>query len=366
MTGSSSSWRPWRCDGTELPPNVLLMAKLLVLVMVRGGTLGKLGDPFLPFFPWLDVFREPAGWFAAGLRTAFVLGAFLLFANLRVRLGSLLVGGAILLWQFAVKPEFRNHVFICGCLLSLAACHRRDEEPWLLRWQFALVYFGAGLNKLMDPDWWSGQVILVWLTQELPAAGFRLLAAWIPARVLAIALSWPTIILELALAIAFMRRRSLSWAVWCVLALHGAMFVFLVGYRFGHFIDDILIGLLAFLAWPHAGLEVRADIGVRRWLAPFLGIFGDPGCFRWAGKPPAGTWLEIAGSEKYERNGKALRALIRYCPRIYLGLFALDWLLSLLLGADTYRYATVALGGVLAVGCLPIPRRRDSRAAPDE
>jgi len=348
--------RPWRCDGTELSPNLLLMAKLLVLILIRGDVWEKLGDPFLPFLPAMDLLRSPEGWCALALRAGFAVGALAVMANAWPEIGCLILGSTVAGWQFAVTPEFRNHIFICGCLLILAGCHRNDSNPWLIRWQFFLLYAGAALNKLLQPDWWSGQMLLTWLTQELPAAGFRHLSALIPASSLALFLSWFTMIAEVVLAVCFWRKQSVRTAVWMVIALHGGMFVFLMGYRFGHFIEDILVGLIAFLEWPRQPLELRATGALRTLLARVLKISHPDAIVRLGDGPVAGNWLELHGLQTTKCNESALRTTLLLGSSLYLLLFTVDWLLEAFIGGkDAFRYLSVA--AALALLCIVVPIR---------
>lgn len=352
-----STWTigcPWRVDGTGMSPNLLLMAKLLVLVFIRGGAWARMSDPFLPFFPWLDLIRSQGGWFGHGLHLMFLMGAAAVLMNVRPRIGCLLTGAAILLWQFGVTPEFRNHIFICGCLLFLAGCHGRTADPWLIRWQFALIYAGAALNKLLQADWWTGQFLFTWLTAELPAAGFRLTAKVVPPLLLAKLLSWFTMVAETALAVCFCRRQWVRPAVWMVLLLHGGMFVFLMGYRFGHFIEDILVGLIAFLSWPEQPLEIRTKGPADSLFPRLLRLLNPAASVHPTIARESAVWLETIGSEGHPTNGLALRSVLLFSPGVYFVLFAGDWALEVLLGQwDLYRFITVSFALTLLACFAP-------------
>ncbi len=368
MTLTCRHFRPWSCSGTELSPNLLLMAKLLSLIMLRGGVWAKVGDPFLPFFPGLDLLQSSGGWFGLLLRAALVLGSLSILFNVRPATGCLASGAAVILWQFGATPAFVNHVFICGCLLFLVGCHRGDDIPWLIRWQFAVLYAGAALNKLLQPDWWSGQMLLTWLTQELPAGAFRQLSRVVAAPMLAQAMSWFTIVTEVALALCFLRRKWIRPAVWLVLLLHGAMFVFLVGYRFGHFVEDILVGLLAFLAWPTVPLELRLCVPFAQQLRRLIRLLHRDDTIRMGGTSTSGHWLELRGLPETKTDEAALRTALLLAPGFYLSLFLGDWLLECLIGGtDLYRYVSVGAALALLAIFIPVPWPRfgrQSRANP--
>lgn len=368
MTFIHRRFRPWSCTGTELSPNLLLMAKLLALILLRGEVWHKVGDPFLPYLAGLDQLQSSSGWFGLLLRAALVVGSLSILFNVRPATGCLVSGTAVILWQFGDTPAFRNHIYICGCLLFLAGCHRGDGEAWLIRWQFALLYAGAALNKLLQPDWWSGQMLLTWLTQELPAGAFRQLSRVVAAPMLAQAMSWFTIITEVALALCFLRRKWIRPAVWLVLLLHGAMFVFLVGYRFGHFVEDILVGLLAFLAWPTLPLELRVQVPFARQLRRLFRFLHPDDTIRMEGTSTPGHWLELHGLPETQTDEAALRTTLLLAPGFYLSLFLGDWLLErLLVGLDLYRYVSVGAALALLAIFIPVPWPRfgrQSRANP--
>ena len=48
-------------------------------------------------------------------------------------------------------------------LLFLAGLTNDKEPPYLLIFQLSIVYFGASINKFLEPDWWSGAFMDTWL-----------------------------------------------------------------------------------------------------------------------------------------------------------------------------------------------------------
>jgi hypothetical protein len=63
-----SSWNPLRVTGTDLPPQLLLMAKVLVLGLVLKNYHLGFPDVFAPFFEWMEVF--PAPWYRRAFKVA--------------------------------------------------------------------------------------------------------------------------------------------------------------------------------------------------------------------------------------------------------------------------------------------------------
>src|SRR5262245_36430362 len=96
LSTTAVSWNPLRCSGTALPPQLLLMAKLIAIALLLTNHVRLLPDPFLPFVPGLDRLVEP--WlFQKTLQTVFILSAAALLLNRQVRTMCLLLGGSILI-----------------------------------------------------------------------------------------------------------------------------------------------------------------------------------------------------------------------------------------------------------------------------
>jgi hypothetical protein len=127
-----------------------------------------------------------------------------------------------------------NRLFTAMLLLLLGLIRRPEQQCWL-RWQCAVVFFGAAFDKALGWDWWSGQ-FLHSLVAEL--ANYGLL--WSPgghsggrhvvAEILAqgagrpvfAVVSWGVIGVECALAWGYLRNRS--WVV----PVNAAFFVGLI------------------------------------------------------------------------------------------------------------------------------------------
>src|SRR5215470_10635878 len=81
---------PFAIFGADLPPNLLLMAKLIVLGLLLQTQL-PLSNRFLPFFPFLDRMGSPAV-FHGTLVLVFLIATTALFLNWRVRAASTVLG----------------------------------------------------------------------------------------------------------------------------------------------------------------------------------------------------------------------------------------------------------------------------------
>src|SRR4029077_4695615 len=97
-------WNPLRCGRTELPVNLVIMAKAIAIALLLTGHFLLLPDPFLPFIPGMDLI--PGVWFQRGMQALMVAAAVALLLNVRVRLTSLLLGMSLLLSVVASKAYY--------------------------------------------------------------------------------------------------------------------------------------------------------------------------------------------------------------------------------------------------------------------
>lgn len=230
-----ASWSPVACHGTALAPSVLLAAKLLVLyVWIVGVKFAP--DVHLPFLPFLDAVPAIPG--ARTLATlVFGAASLAILLNHRVRLASFTCGALVLASVLSSRLAYSNSRTFLGLLfvwIALQDPALRDlGGRWMLRAQLALVYGGAGLNKLLDPDWRSGRFFEHWTLEVLELPRHASAAALLPEGLLWSGLGWITIVAELGLASLFaatLWRRGLTpWAVAAGLGLHTGMLVYTAG-----------------------------------------------------------------------------------------------------------------------------------------
>ena len=220
VTAPRPSWQPWRCDGTALPPSWLLSAKLLALAIVPGRRLLAAGPPFLPFVTWLDAPLAHA-WLQPLVIVAFYAGVAALLLNRAVRAASITIALAVLVHIAAHRLEYANNVlFPCVFLLLIGLYHPRTGlAP--LRWQLALVYGGAALNKLLEPDWWSGRVVDTLMLEAFHLPWYAALSSRLPA--LGALLGGLTIVCETATAVAAACARDTRVVIGLMIAFHGGM-----------------------------------------------------------------------------------------------------------------------------------------------
>jgi hypothetical protein len=207
---------------------------------------GYFGDRFhLPLLP--DAFVPSAG-------------IFLGLLGLQLALGALAVGGwfsreALALhallgihWLLCDRLQYHNNRFAL-CLLAFLCAFTPCDRSWLFfrgrahtlpaearrgaTWarqlialQISAIYFSSGSGKLLDPDWFGGQTMLVRFTdgiEKLAQDGWPIpkwsiglaSAPWFASLA-----SKSAILLELSLALALWWRRTRVVALWAGVVFH--------------------------------------------------------------------------------------------------------------------------------------------------
>src|SRR5262249_43044921 len=231
-------------------------AKLIVLAVLLQRHL-PLSSHFLPFLPFFDQIGSPAA-FHRVLVLVFLIAAGALFLNWRMRAASTVLDLTILVSILASRPAFSNNLAYCGALLFLMGLQAPDREPRLLRLQVVLLYFGAGLNKLLDPDWRSGQFFEYWFGHVHSHAWYLTIAGHMPALLASKLMSWSSFSTELGLSVMLLFRRLYPLAIWVGLLFHTSMLV-MTDLTFRLYYVAVCASYLAFVAWPMKPLTVIYD-----------------------------------------------------------------------------------------------------------
>jgi hypothetical protein len=338
---------PLRISGTELPDNVLLMAKVITLAFIATGQFRLFSWHFLPFLRVFDDLGTPAV-FHWTLVTVFLAAAAALFYNQHVRICCFVLGGVILISLLSSRAYFENNRTYCACLLILAGLCNRGQSPWPIRLQVVLVYFGAALNKLMEPDWRSGQFFAYWFGGIHHPDLWARVTAFIPATPLAQLVCWATIITELVLVAGFLVPRWYSWSIWLGAAYHTTLLL-LMNSTFGMFYYAMLASYLAFIDWPTLPLEVRYDEAKAPW-SRLLERLDTAGIFEWNTLTPKEALergshdLVVVDRGKSYRGFVALKRVLLFTPLTY-------FCYVILLGRQPhfFQYHRWAAAGVLAL-----------------
>jgi hypothetical protein len=301
-------FRPWRVTGTEMLPSLLVMGKLLFALLLCEGFLWKVGPPFLPFVPWLDLLRDALGeeWvyeYYRAYQAVFLLSGALLWLNIRPRAASVVLGLCVLFLMIGSKSMFRNHVFVVGCFFLLAGLSRPGRPPRLLYWQLSLIYLGAFLDKVLLEDWATGRFMDNFLAIARVNPVYLAIVEVLPRTWVAFTLSWASMVTELALGLGFLFRQTRAAAVWGAVLFHFSLYVFLEGDTFGHFLEDLLLAFIVVVAWPRGPVWVAPRPGSADAVRRIVRLFDWDRLFvvRSAdAEPPPGT---VAGPIPLDRVG---------------------------------------------------------------
>lgn len=329
----------FKFEGTEMQPQLLLMSKLILVLLVAHGFFNYIDDPFIPFVSQLDLFNEMPGLFKNILRIGFILFGILLLFNIRVRIVCIFLGIIIITAIIASKPVFRNHLFIVGCALLLAGLSDREGHPWLINIQLSLVYLGAFVNKILDSDWWNGAFMHNWLQYGRENPIYIEISSILPDYWFALLLSWIAICAELIIGALILSKRWRLFGVWIAIIFHSGLFA-LIGIRFTHFMDAIFIMFLAFLVWPKRQVIARYKNDTSEWFRRMIRILDWDRKIIWIKSPEIeNSWLEMEYDKTYKKNEFALRSLLLYSTGFYVLLFILNLIFVFLIDHRFISYA---------------------------
>lgn len=315
-------WHPLRITGTPMPPNLLLMCKIIAVAILATEHFRILPDPFLPFIDGIDRLATPDV-FRITLKTTAVVSAVLLLFNRGVRLSALVLGSCLLLGVVSSKAYYGNNKTFCGLALVLAGLSDFDRPAYLLRWQLALVYFGAALNKLLDPDWQSGLFFEHWAGTKLKNPVYLAVSSALPTLLAGKLVCWGTLLAEFAAAIGLLVPRLVPWAL-VVNTLFQVGLLEFTGTTFTLFFYGMQAATLAFVTWPDT-LSIEADDRkVRhRLLRRVLRCFDPDGLQHWQTSTAADRLRLQLGGGKVSTGFAVVQRLLLFSPVFWLAMTVL-------------------------------------------
>lgn len=328
-----SKYSPLKISSSELQPNILLMCKMLITLLLLHGFFLEIKDPYLPYIKWFDIFNSYPGFFKYSLRIGFIIFGLMLFFNFKTKWSSLTLGIIVILTLLSSKPLFRNHIFIAGCILFLVGLSDPKGIPWLIIIQISIVYFGASLNKILQIDWWTGQFMDNWLGVARDNAIYNFMSSLLPNLWLAKFMSWSAIIVEFVIAVSILIKKWRSFGIWLLIVFHFAMFTMLA-FRFGHFVQDIFIILIAFLNWPKQKIEIKFN-NKFILLKKIIGFMDWDKLYIWHEGTKDGN--NVFESKNSESKSLSFISLLMYCEGFYVFLLFFDYLMmKLVYSAEPY------------------------------
>ena len=248
------SWNSNSPDTTRIP--LLFAARMLVIFLIWVRGMKHILPPFLPFIPGMEILREFA-WVYTLLDWLYWVSLVAVFAGIRFQQFSIILGALVLFVILGAKPQFSNSFLFSGCLLFLIGVYRPGLE-WVFRVQIALLYLGAGINKLFDPDWLSGRYFEFFLSEVYVNPISRVLTSLFEVGVLGITLSWATIFIELTFGIWALVGRKTVLLFLLIQLFHLSMLVLTLGELSFIFYFLMSVGGYLILPWDELrGKKIR-------------------------------------------------------------------------------------------------------------
>jgi hypothetical protein len=312
-----TSWNPLKCSGTGLPVNLTVLVKVLAIALLLTNHVRILPDPWLSFIPPMDAI--PPLLFKRTLQTVFIVSALAIVFNRRIRIASLILGATMLLAVVSSKAYYGNNKTFCGLMLFLAGLYKPGGYPFL-RWQLALTYFGAGLNKLLDADWHSGVFFENWAVNRLHQPWYIALDALLPAMFLARFMCWATIVTELGIIPCILIPGLYEWAIILNVLFQASLLLF-TGTTFTVFFYSMTAASLAFVEWPTEPVAVLYDANRTSANAAkqFFSSWDFDQRLLWV--PTEGS-LHFSVGDRVHRGFGALRMLLLLNPVTYFAIAA--------------------------------------------
>lgn len=310
-----ASWNPLTVSGTALPDNLLLATKLVAIAFVLSGQLTDLPNHFLPFLSVLGHLGSPHA-FHLALELIFAFAAAVLLVNRQVRTMCLVLAAVLLVGILSSRAYYHNNRLFTGIFFLLAALYDPRVGVSLFRYQLALLYLGAALNKVVQVDWRTGEFVQDWLPHY--ASYYLHLARLLGDTLLSAILGWLAIVTEFALIVLLMVPRLVVLAIFVGIGYHTGLVLITLGSTFGMFWYALMGSYLALLAWPRSEVLVRyrSDRLGHRWGAELLRRIDIERRFRWKACPSGA--LEADVDEKTYRGSAALVRLLLYSPPVYI------------------------------------------------
>ncbi|MFL5319822.1 MAG: hypothetical protein ACJ790_09205 [Myxococcaceae bacterium] len=132
-----------------------LAARALALCWLVGGHAFFFPGVFLPFVP-LPVPPNSARLLFIALS---VLSSAAIVLGVQLRKACVLLGATVLVATLLSRAYFSNNRLFFAVLMLVFGIAEGNDVRWAVRGELALLYFGAGLDKLLSAEWRSGEVL---------------------------------------------------------------------------------------------------------------------------------------------------------------------------------------------------------------
>ncbi len=243
---------PFYVTGKAIVPELVLAVRALavyLLLMQDFPFNGNQGGG--RFYPVIDLLARIGTdeQFNMAVRLLFLTGTGVLLLSRFVRLGALGVGLAFVMGPLSCQTCISVAHLFTGCVFLCTALSNDVTGTSLIRFQLAVLYLGADLNKVSDTDWWTGASIETLLVTKHQIASYMNAASIFPAGSLSQITGIGVMILQMGIAILLLYRKTVVYAMLMALVLHLPM-VLLMQMTFGPFLFALVAAYGSLLGWP--------------------------------------------------------------------------------------------------------------------
>jgi len=243
---------PFYVKGKTVVPELVLAVRMLAVYLLLTGEFpfngNQGGGRFYPLIELLDQLGTDEQ-FNLGVRLLFLSGIGMLLFSHYVRLGALGVGLAFVTGLLSCQICISVAHLFTGCVFLCTALSNHVTGTNLIRFQLAVLYLGADLNKVFDPDWWTGASMETLLVTKHQIASYMKAASIFPPGLLSQMMGIGVIVLQISIAILLLRRVTVIYAMLLALVLHLPM-VLLMQMTFGPFLFALVTAYGSLLTWP--------------------------------------------------------------------------------------------------------------------
>lgn len=211
MAVSAVIANPLRLTGSSMPPQIVLLCRLLVLALLLTNHQAQIQTPFLPF---LDIFDQlPPELTQRVLQVLLVVGSIGILFTKNTRLFAAVTGMAILFAAPSSRGYYGNNKTFVGLMLVLAALSKETVAAVVaVAVRHCLLRRGA--EQVAGSRLADGQFFYYWATDRLQNPAYIWLAALLPPLVAGKIFCWYTIIAELVLAVLAVMPRFHPAFIW--------------------------------------------------------------------------------------------------------------------------------------------------------
>lgn len=243
---------PFYVRGKAVPPELVLAVRLLAVYLLFSGEHPFNGNQGTGrFYPLIDILdrigTDPQ--FNLAVEALFLGGIGTLLFSSCVRAGAFMTGLSFVAGLLSCQTCLSVAHMFTGCVFLCTSLSNAETGTDLIRFQLVVLYLGADLNKISDPDWWTGASIETLLVTKHQLGAYmevaNVFAPLLASRVLGIII----ILLQMGIAVLLCRRSTVAYATLLALLLHLPM-VILMQMTFGPFLFALVVAYGSLLAWP--------------------------------------------------------------------------------------------------------------------